>query len=702
MVSLVKSKFNIVLISAFFSLNSIFAEEIQDKGLVSIQNISNAYLKSFGFNEDEGGVLPIQTARDRQKKIDYSTVKPPIMDDVILRRTIFDIYENSPQTRDYVRNNSKVLNKFAWTDLKLFCGTTSDLQYNLLSRIDKTLTTIGECSLAILLATPTDSINELMHRQNAINGLLTNPSINDNIKHYIELFDKIEQSFVSFWSQTDPIYNKAYKDFLFNKFFFKNKKLNKSAFFLESYKKISGDVWFFVTPVSLPLLTSTIESCSSGSNISFLPNFISKLPIVDLISCFNDEKINLSRVFSSFSSSIFAVWSIYMSIDNFKEDKNLLKNLALRLNDIKTFLFVITKIDDAISSDKVLNEAFEGKLNAIRNLVDLSRSEKTELGKFLKNLKSLPLYDMNYFGFSSGTLLSCFNFFIENKHLFNDAIFELGQIDAFVSIAELIKKSTKYNDVHTYNFTKFLNAKMSNFVPYFRIKDMWNPFLDSRKAIGNSVEFGEYSVSGLKTMILTGPNAGGKSTFIVGLEISILLSQVFGIAPADDFILTPFSKINSYIEVRDDISSGKSLFMAEVDRVQNHINILDSLKPYEFSFTIFDEPFRGTNPYEGAAVEYSVLESLAKYRNSLTIVATHYPMIMLLEEKKHEYGFRNYKVFISRDPEKNDIIYHFKIVPGRATQSIAIDILEKYGYDPELLFRARDIIKNPKKYEVGF
>ena len=314
----------------------------------------------------------------------------------------------------------------------------------------------------------------------------------------------------------------------------------------------------------------------------------------------------------------------------------------------------------------------------------------------------MPLYDMHFFLNNTGKLLYCFNYFIYNKHLFNDAIYELGQIDAFVSIADLIKKSTEYNDVHTYNFTKFLNKQMSNSTPYLSIKEMWNPFLDSRMAIGNSIEFGENTPSGLKNMILTGPNAGGKSTFIVGLEISILLSQVFGIAPADEFTFTPFSRVNSYIEVSDDISTGKSLFMAEVDRIQSHINILDNLKPNEYSFTIFDEPFRGTNPYEGAAVEYSVLEALAKYKNTFNIVATHYPMIMLLEEKKHEFGFRNYKVFISRDPEKNDIIYHFKIVPGRATQSIAIDILEKYGYAPELLMRAKDIVNNPQKYEAGF
>ena len=704
MESFVKSKFNIAFISTFFSVNFAFAGEGSDKSFVSIKNISNAYLKSFGFNEEDGDVLPIQAARDRQKKVDYSTVKPPVMDDVILRRTIFDIYENSPRTTEFVRNNSSVLNKFAWNDLKLFYGTTSDLQFSLLSRINNTKTTIGECALAVLLATPTADIEELMARQEVINSFLTMDVVRDNVNHYIELYKKIEQSFISFWSKTDPIYNQAYNDFLVKKFFFKNKRFNNSKFFLEAYKRIKYDLFSIALPfIDQPLIAGFFFGGMSDQT-RFFPFVLSNVPVVSSVLSFTNfnGKVSLFDKLFSIGGSMINLLRIYNSIENLKEDKNLLKSLALRLNDVKTFLFVITKIENIITSNESLNSTLGNKIVAIRNLIELGNNGKTGLGRFLKTLKSLPLYDMNFFFNNTGKLLACFNFFVNNKHLFDDAIYELGQIDAFFSIADLIKKSTNYNDVHTYNFTKFLNKKMSNSTPYLNIKEMWNPFLDSRIAIGNNIEFGENSASGLKTMILTGPNAGGKSTFIVGLGISILLSQVFGIAPADEFILTPFGKVNSYIEVRDDISTGKSLFMAEVDRVQSHIDILDNLKPNEYSFTIFDEPFRGTNPYEGAAVEYSVLEALSKYKNTFNIVATHYPMIMLLEEKKHELGFRNYKVFISRDPEKNDIIYHFKIVPGRATQSIAIDILEKYGYAPELLARAKDIVNNPTKYEAGF
>ncbi|MDR2402386.1 MAG: hypothetical protein LBD32_02920 [Cytophagales bacterium] len=698
MESFVKSRFNILFVSAFLSTlstNFVSAEITSVDDFVSVSNISNAYLKSFGFNDEDEPRAPIQIARERQKKIDYSTVKPPVMDNIVIRKTIFDILNGSPLVKNSIAKNSKVLNKFAWNDLKLFCGTTSDLQYNLVSRLNNTKTILGECALAVLLATPTDNIIELMNRQDVIKSCMESEVTEKNIKYHLGLFKKIEQSFISFWSKTDPIYNKAYNDFLIDKFYFKNKKYNTKTLLLEGYKRIVSDL-FLLNPILLPIIFPIFTSGSKGLAV-YSSGVLKQMPLINVINaCFCGEPINGGLLLVESVYSIFLLASTYFSLNTFKENKNLLNNIALRLNDVKTFLYVITKIENEISSNADLNEAFGDKLDSIRKIISLSNTGKTEFGRFLKTLKSLSLYDMNYFFNNTGKLLACFQIFINNKQLLGDAIYELGQVDAFLSMAVLIKKSTKYNENHTYNFTKFLNKEMSKHTPYLKAKDMWNPFLNSRVAIGNDVEFGENSSTNLKTMILTGPNAGGKSTYIVGLEIGILLSQVFGIAPADEFILTPFSKINSYIEVRDDIAAGKSLFMTEVDRVQNHIDILDALQPEEYSFTIFDEPFRGTNPYEGAAVEYSVLEALSKYKNSLTIVATHYPMIMLLEEKKFKRGFRNYKVFISRDPQNNDIIYHFKIVPGRATQSIAIDILEKYGYDSELLQRAKDIINNPK------
>jgi DNA mismatch repair protein MutS len=229
--------------------------------------------------------------------------------------------------------------------------------------------------------------------------------------------------------------------------------------------------------------------------------------------------------------------------------------------------------------------------------------------------------------------------------------------------------------------------------------NMWNTSLDAKQAIGNQLKM-DADKGGIRNIILTGPNAGGKSTFLTGITQSLLLAQVMGIAPADKLAFTPFHKINTYIDVADDIAAGKSLFLAEVDRAKQLIQMLQELPPEAFSFTIFDEPFSGTNPTEGAAAEYSILNSLADYTNSLTIVATHYPLVMSLEDKEKHKGFANYKVYITRKEKK--LNYTHKVVPGKSNQTIAIDILEEMGYSTNLLDEARKIISHPEKYQAKF
>lgn len=130
--------------------------------------------------------------------------------------------------------------------------------------------------------------------------------------------------------------------------------------------------------------------------------------------------------------------------------------------------------------------------------------------------------------------------------------------------------------------------------------------------------------------------------------------------------------------------------------------MLSQLQHNEFSFSIFDEPFSGTNPTEGAAAEYSVLETIADYTNTINLVATHYPIVMLLAENCPEKGFVNYKVYITHQGAARKLNYIYKVVPGKSNQAIAIDILEEQGYDTKLLQRARDIIAHPERHESTF
>lgn len=140
--------------------------------------------------------------------------------------------------------------------------------------------------------------------------------------------------------------------------------------------------------------------------------------------------------------------------------------------------------------------------------------------------------------------------------------------------------------------------------------------------------------------------------------------------------------------------------MAEVDRAQKHINLLAGLQQDEVSFNVFDEPCSGTNPTEGVAAEYSVLEAMADYTNTLNIVATHYLVVMLLEKNVPKKGFVNYKVYITYQGAEKKLNYTYKVIPGKSNQ--AIDILEEQGDDTRLLKRAREIIEHPERYFPTF
>ncbi|WP_419241611.1 MutS-related protein [Cardinium endosymbiont of Nabis limbatus] len=315
----------------------------------------------------------------------------------------------------------------------------------------------------------------------------------------------------------------------------------------------------------------------------------------------------------------------------------------------------------------------------------------------MRYLEELPFRSWSYLWGHAGKLLASYKLFLAHKAVFHDAMYALGELDAFLSIVTLMEETAAINGLHTYTFTKFLSSN-THTKPRLALVEMWNPMLTPTTAIGNDVTMDQET----QNIILTGPNAGGKSTFLTGVTTAVVLSQTFGIAPAKSCEMTPFSKINAYIYTTDDIVAGKSLFMAEVDRFQSHLELLKGLKEEAFSFTIFDEPFTGTNPAEGAAAEYSVLNYIAKYSNALNIVATHYPIVMLLEEREPKKGFKNYKVYIKSMGKDGKIHYTYKVVPGASHQTIAIDILSEQGYATEMLEQARDILNHPNRYRKSF
>ena len=670
-------------------------------------NIADYYIKSFpseGKQEEKSG---------KEKKA-YEAQSVQLEEKKKREVTFNSIFA---QSKDYALIQQKmapILNKYSWGDLKLFYGTTSTPAYHLMNRINRAHTLLGEGVLATMLVTPSSNIKELKQRQNIVQALLETPVLVAQLNEHLQAYQNSEERLFSLWTPNDPLYAKEYQKYMDDYFYSKNNpKANKSSGRLERKKRFFRDFWdiqsSIVTPnIYRPLAVEILSPIFDGrlSQNERREVWMTAIPYYGTYWRNNDlrKSARVSRDEINFVLALdtivdlYYTWGIYRGVSKYLEYSAVLRNLALRMADVQAFVVAATKVSECIAATPELEKLYGAKLTSIRKLLSRSQ-ENTELGRLVYYLQTLPYNSWSYFFNNAGKLLASHKLFTEYKDEFADAMCALGELDAFLSITTLVQESRDNEAEHAYIFPKYLDRSQKS-KPYIKLEGMWNPFLEAEVAVGNSIEMD--AEKGVRNIILTGPNAGGKSTFLTGVTTSLLLSQTFGIAPAKESVITPFDKINTYIDIADDVAAGKSLFMAEVDRAQKHLQMLTKLKKHEFSFTISDELFSSTNPTEGAAAAYSILESMAGYTNTLNIVATHYPVVMLLEKNAPDKGFRNYKVYITHKKGQKKIGYTYKVIPGRSTQAIAIDILEEQGYDTKLLKRAREIIEHPERYKAAF
>ncbi len=105
----------------------------------------------------------------------------------------------------------------------------------------------------------------------------------------------------------------------------------------------------------------------------------------------------------------------------------------------------------------------------------------------IRDLRNMPLQSWSYFFNHAGRLLASHKLFVANKQLFHDALYELGQLDAFVGIATLVRESSAQQMPCGYTFVAFA-SRAERQKPYLKINKMWNPFLDAPSAVVNDIE----------------------------------------------------------------------------------------------------------------------------------------------------------------------------------------------------------------------
>ena len=246
----------------------------------------------------------------------------------------------------------------------------------------------------------------------------------------------------------------------------------------------------------------------------------------------------------------------------------------------------------------------------------------------------------------------------------------LAEIDCYAALAEI---SSRYGYVRP----EFTDDEL-------KIESGRHPILDEMmkdpKYVANSVEMNKDE----SILLITGPNMGGKSTYMRQTALIIIMAQMGCYVPAKSCRMPVFDRIFTRIGASDDILSGQSTFMVEMTEANRALQEATS-----HSLILFDEIGRGTSTYDGMALAQAMIEYIAACIHAKTLFSTHYHELTTLTDS---IGcVRNVHVVVKEENDKVTFLY--KIRDGAADRSYGINVARLAGLPDAVLERARGLQK---------
>ena len=209
---------------------------------------------------------------------------------------------------------------------------------------------------------------------------------------------------------------------------------------------------------------------------------------------------------------------------------------------------------------------------------------------------------------------------------------------------------------------------------------------DSTRFIPNDLYFGATDL----ISIITGPNMGGKSTYLRQAALLSILAQLGSFVPADQALLPLVDRVFTRIGASDNLARGRSTFMVEMTETAVILNTAT-----ERSLIVLDEIGRGTATYDGLALAWAVVEHIHQHVRAKTLFATHYhELTELAEQLEH---VRNLHVSVKEAGDQ--IIFLRKVEPGRADRSYGIEVARLAALPMGVIERARQILALHEKTE---
>ncbi len=187
-----------------------------------------------------------------------------------------------------------------------------------------------------------------------------------------------------------------------------------------------------------------------------------------------------------------------------------------------------------------------------------------------------------------------------------------------------------------------------------------------------------------RMLIITGPNMGGKSTYMRQIALIVLMAHIGSYVPAKSARIGPIDRIFTRIGASDDLSSGRSTFMVEMSEAAN---ILNNATPY--SLVLMDEIGRGTSTFDGLSLAWACAAHLADVNQAFTLFATHYFELTQLPE--HHETIVNIHIDAIEYAER--IIFLHAVKGGPANQSYGLQVAQLAGVPRPVIEKARERLR---------
>ncbi len=190
-------------------------------------------------------------------------------------------------------------------------------------------------------------------------------------------------------------------------------------------------------------------------------------------------------------------------------------------------------------------------------------------------------------------------------------------------------------------------------------------------------------------LLITGPNMGGKSTYLRQTALIVLMAQMGSFVPARSARLPIVDRIFTRIGASDNLARGRSTFMVEMTETAAILNTATSR-----SLILLDEIGRGTSTYDGLAIAWAVVEYIHSTSRAKTLFATHYHELTELDRLP---GVKNFHVSVKENA--GGIVFLRKVEPGAADRSYGIEVAKLAGLPPDVIGRAREVLHEHENAE---